>query len=230
MVNVPPRGHSEHPLPFAPGADGVFGAEWHGYHYEAVGLLRRLRLGDHDYTAPEPGPPGPVTRWEMAVATAGLPLIGAEPVVSLAPWWMRAYQPDDDGDEPALVAEVRWWPGLDERGLWPFFRINLPRDQAPTTAQLNAAHAARSLLSGAQTGVKLRIKQTGRPSKDEAAIRSTLDPVIRSLRAKGLEPTEERVADHLPRKRGRPRDPRVVRRWVNEKLGMRWPDYIGSVE
>jgi hypothetical protein len=47
---------------------------------------------------------------------------------------------------------------------------------------------------------------------------------------RGIEPTEERVAELLPRKRGQSRDPRVLRRWINDVLMMGWHEYIESVK
>lgn len=148
-VNVPSVGRLEHREGFTPGADGIFGHEWHGYHYEAVGLLRRLRFGGLDYTAPPPGPRGPAVKWEIQQADAGLPLVGAESPLSFAPWWTCTYKPEADGSPPGLVAEARWIPGHDG-GLWPFFRVNLPRDHSPTMAHLLAAQAGRELLSGVE--------------------------------------------------------------------------------
>jgi hypothetical protein len=90
--------------------------------------------------------------------------------------------------------------------------------------RVEEARFAESLLRDFQPG-----RQVGRRRKREAQIRATVDPVVRNLVARGLEPTEERVAEHLPRKGGKLRNPRVVRRWVNEVLHLTWEAYIDSV-
>ena len=76
-------------------------------------------------------------------------------------WWQQAYQPEQNGEKPALVAELRWWPG--RSGARPFVSINLKHDQAVSPTSVVPAQKARALLFGIQQ----RLSQGGRLRLEE---------------------------------------------------------------
>jgi len=218
VANIPLSGPRQYSIPIQVADGYLFDRQWDRYYFAVVGLIRHIDLEGDRYTAPSQGPDHSLRLF------SALRLIGERPQLDIAPWWQVAYIPKRGGGEPPLVPQLRWWPGCGG-GMALSFRDNLERHRAPATTDWTAAMEARRLL----LMVDHQMKQTGRPSKDARDIRTTLDPIVRSLRAKRLDPTEDRVAAHLPRQRGRPRDPRVIRRWINDTLKMSWSDYIESV-
>ena len=120
----------------------TFAPEWVGYHYEAVGLLRHFDWDDRRHTITGGEPPGHPPLWQVRMPGTEFLMFEA------ALWWQRAFRPKARGEEPALVAELRWWPGLE--GAWPFFRVMSPVDKPITRQETAAAEQARRLLHGLQ--------------------------------------------------------------------------------
>jgi hypothetical protein len=126
------------------GAD-AYGPDWDGYHYRGVGLLRHVRLPGLRFTATAAEPPGTPPTWQVFddPATESLQL-------EVALWWQQAYRADRS--DPALIAEHRWWPGLE--GSQPFHRVVQKGTAAITQGDLAAAERARRLLSGQHPKLK----------------------------------------------------------------------------
>jgi hypothetical protein len=120
---------------------------------------------------------------------------------------------------PALRIELVWRPAE-----------QLVDQEIGTIDGIPTEGRNKALKTGAH-GLALldMVAPSGRREKDAATIRATIDPVVRNLKSTGLDPTQDRVAEHLPRRRGRARSPRVIRRWIKDGLGMTWKAYIDSV-
>jgi len=133
-----------------PGPGAFFTRAWSGYHFEAVGLLRRFRREGLNLDFTGDGLPGRPPMWRsFESGTDNLTL-------EAALWWQQAYKPEQSGGKPALIAELRWWPG--RAGARPFFSINVEHDQAVSPPQVVPAQKARELLFGIQQ----RLSQGGR--------------------------------------------------------------------
>jgi hypothetical protein len=149
FVHVPETGPWPWPseLPIAP---GTFGAEWRGYHFEALGLLRRIAMIELDFTwddAPDGGP-----SWRAFNARTG------DLRLDVALMWLRAYRAGKRR-VPPLVAEQRWVPG--ENRVHDFFRVTISANELPTADDLKAAQRARAMLHKLQPA----LKRSERPRK-----------------------------------------------------------------
>ena len=118
-------------------------------------------------------------------------------------------------------------PGILERVSHPSGEFTLDiRGVSPTwnTKDLQALWRGRHALAKVYAGG--RPPQSGTYS-DGTALKQDLDPIVLAIwnSGKGSWPSQERVVELLPGER----DPKTLRDWVREHLGLSWPDYLQSL-
>jgi hypothetical protein len=104
--------------------------QWDGYRFEVFGVVYDINIPGLRATSTSLCPPGPIT-WQFRDEQTG------EVTLQLELRRQRAYY----GDDPPIVAELHWWPGLPEAK--PFLQIVHDRY---TTTDRKAAEKGLALL------------------------------------------------------------------------------------